>query len=162
MRNMKTYYKLMICFIIIGQHSLAQSPVNIYTPKGSLVMDTYISPEALTAYDIQYINGRLALEYPNAIKLQEATSTYNCHAYAWHMVEGGGPVWMGWNLNPTSIYWTDGSYVEVNSTQGTKVSYASDNHSAITTSDNNVFISKWGAWPLVDIRKMTAHITPRT
>ena len=150
---MKPYYKLMICFFIIGQHSAAQSPVNIYTPKGSLVMDTYISPEKLTAYDIQYINGRLALEYPNAIKLQEATSTYNCHAYAWHMVEGGNPVWMGWSSNPTSIYWTDGSYVEVNSAQGTKVSYASDNHSAITTSDNNVFISKWGAWPLVRHQK---------
>jgi len=58
------------------------------------------------------------------------------------MSEGGAtPVWMGLTINPTPIYWNDGSYVETTERgNGLKVSY--DNHSAITTADNDVFISK--------------------
>lgn len=44
-------------------------------------------------------------------------------------------------------YWTDGSYVQTNQSdpKATKVSYASDDHSAIISTPSAYFISKWGA-----------------
>lgn len=64
------------------------------------------------------------------------------------MTEGGSAVWMGQVTNPTNVYWLDSSYI---STTGaaTKVSYLSDNHSAVTTSTPNILISKWGPGPLM-------------
>lgn len=56
---------------------------------------------------------------------------------------------MGSNSNPTHVYWDDGSYIRTTVSQGTKVSYTNDNHSAVTTETANVFISKWGDGPLV-------------
>lgn len=149
---MKTYLSILISLILVPAYS--QVSTQVYTPKGSLVQDTYINNEQLTSYDVAYLAQRVATEYPQAIILNNATSTYNCHAYAWHMTEGGKTVWMGWNTNPTSIYWRDGSYVETTSIKyGLKVSYGYVNHSAVTTAENDVFISKWGNWPLVKHRK---------
>lgn len=111
----------------------------------------------------------MASSYPNAVIIDNPTTTYNCHAYAWHMSEGGTPpVWMGLTINPTPIYWNDGSYFETTERgNGLKVSYDNppyngsglDNHSAITTSEEGVFISKWGAYPLV---KHAKDYTPYT
>ena len=151
--TMKRIYQI-ICILVIIQNINAQSPTYVYTPRGSVVSDTYIRNEEITAADIVYINGQLDIQYPNAQKMQESTTTYNCHAYAWSVSEGGQPVWMGLSSNPTSIYWTDGSYIEVtNPEDANKVSYANDNHSAITTSETDFFISKWGAWPLMKHQK---------
>lgn len=84
--------------------------------------------------------------YPRAIYIDEADPTYNCHAYAWHISEGGSHVWMGMSTNPTSIYWEDGSYIETTASdpEATKVSYPDDNHSAIVSTPSYYFISKWG------------------
>lgn len=122
-----------------------------YTSMGSLVPDTYIVEESLTPADIVYMNSKLTIQYPNAQKLEEATSTYNCHAYAWHISEGGNRVWIGYyTATAEDIYWQDGSYIEVTSPiKGDKVVYVNDNHSAVTTSENGIVISKWGQWPLL-------------
>lgn len=118
---------------------------------GSLVPDTYIVEESLTPADNVYMNSKLTIQYPNAQKLEEATSTYNCHAYAWHISEGGNRVWIGYyTATAEDIYWQDGSYIEVtNPIKGDKVVYVNDNHSAVTTSENGIVISKWGQWPLL-------------
>lgn len=51
----------------------------------------------------------------------KASRKYNCHAYAWHITEGGDEVWM---LTPNDDeYWLDGSYVEADESEATKVSY---------------------------------------
>lgn len=137
-------------FLVAPNWIVAQRPVTVQTPQGSIVADTYVMPEKFSAADVEYINNRMEIEYPRAIVLRPATTTYNCHAYAWHVSEGGSAVWIGRYTNTTSIYWTDGSYVEIsNPIEGAKVSYANDNHSAVVTDEVNVFISKWGAWPLV-------------
>lgn len=142
-----------ICCILFILSSLILLPqsVNIYTPMGSLVPDTYIVEESLTPADIVYMNSKLTIQYPNAQKLEEATSTYNCHAYAWHISEGGNRVWIGYyTATAEDIYWQDGSYIEVtNPIKGDKVVYVNDNHSAVTTSENGIVISKWGQWPLL-------------
>lgn len=82
-------------------------------------------------------------------------NSYNCHANAWHVSEGGDKVWinnMNTEANNVDNYWNDGSYIEVASQPASmanvKVFYGSTtslkDHSAITTSDPNVFISKMG------------------
>lgn len=144
------YFICCILFILSSLILLPQS-VNIYTPMGSLVPDTYIVEESLTPADIVYMNSKLTIQYPNAQKLEEATSTYNCHAYAWHISEGGNRVWIGYyTATAEDIYWQDGSYIEVtNPIKGDKVVYVNDNHSAVTTSENGIVISKWGQWPLL-------------
>lgn len=94
-------------------------------------------------------------KHPNAIMIKNgkysATRTYNCHSYAWHMSEGGHARWIGVGSTAhEDIYMTDGSYIEV--LEGTiprKVSYAQDDHSAITTDQQGWFISKWGSYSLM-------------
>ncbi len=88
----------------------------------------------------------------------DGTNDYNCHGYAWNVDRGGDEVWIN-NLYTESSnvdnYWMDGSYIELNSqpasTGHVKVFYGSNNfpeylddHSAVTTSNSNVFISKMG------------------
>jgi hypothetical protein len=90
-------------------------------------------------------------QYPNATIVDNASSTYNCHGYAWHSSNGGTRYWI--NTPGDDTYWNDGSYVQLSSPApaplATKVSYSSDDHSAITTTTSNIFISKWGQWPLM-------------
>ncbi|MDO5666137.1 MAG: hypothetical protein Q4G63_12910, partial [Bacteroidia bacterium] len=95
-----------------------------------------------------------------AIEVLEAgTDSYNCHAYAWHIREGGDKVWinnMGAETHNVNNYWLDNSYYSVAFQSGVsniKVFYGStsnsSDHSAITTIDPNVFISKMGCGALV-------------
>ena len=85
-----------------------------------------------------------------------ATIDYNCHGYAWHMKEGGSKVWIeNTDTNGTgnvSKYWTDGSYEiydysNLPHIDNLKVYYGisgDSDHTAITTSDPDIFISKMG------------------
>ena len=75
---------------------------------------------------------------------------YNCHAYAWHVSEGGDKVWIGgYFVTTEDIYWADGSYTEVAENVATKVSYHQDgNHSAVRL-NSTWYQSKWGNGPLV-------------
>ncbi|MFV0392713.1 MAG: T9SS type A sorting domain-containing protein [Paludibacteraceae bacterium] len=163
---MKTKSYIITCgTILINTYMSSQ----VYTPNGSLVLDTEVRSEQLTSYDIAYMMQFMASLYPDATVIGNPTSTYNCHAYAWHMSESNAtPVWMGVTTNPTPIYWNDGSYDETTErNNGLKVSYDNppydgsgmDNHSAITTSEEGVFISKWGAYPLI---KHAKDYTPYT
>lgn len=68
------------------------------------------------------------------------------------MVEGGPVRWIGYYVTTDEdIYMTDGSYVEVcNEMYPGKVSWASGDHSAVTTSTPGRWISKWGSAPLIE------------
>jgi hypothetical protein len=149
--------KKLISFIYIISlgigYTLAQTPIQIYTPLGTPVFDTYTTPE-LAQWEIDYLNQLAQTNYPNATLINTASGTYNCHGYAWHMNQGGGAVWLGYYTNwAEDIYWQDGSYAETSTQQyGQKVSYLPDyesNHSAITTTVNNTFRSKWGQGPVM-------------
>lgn len=125
----------------------------VYTPKGSLVPDTYYIPELLVPSQVAAFAAQVSDVYPDAQIIADATSTYNCHGYAWSIVENGETVWMGAETNPTAIFWLDGSYMGTSSTSATKIAYLSDNHSAVRTGTPNIYISKWGNGPLVRHRK---------
>jgi len=146
----KARYILCCLLVLLGRERLISGfPTTIYTPRGSVVPDTWIRDEMSDA-EIAYWNWYVEEYYPNAERLSDASRTYNCHAYAWHVSEGGNKVWIGlFSSTAEDIYWNDGSYDQMSSeTNATKVSY-SGNHSAITTSQSGIYISKWGALPLM-------------
>ena len=141
------------------------TPVDVYTPKGSLVGSTYritgaeylLPTEEQTAALAEFIFGY----YGGAELLSGEDFRYNCHAYAWHMTDGhmNDTVWMGRAVNngisnpgftPFTKYFGDKSYLEVPDSIAEKVVYGRgiDSHSAVRL-DSNEYISKWGPGPLV-------------
>lgn len=143
---------------VLEDNSLSKSMLSsaiVYTPKGSIVSDTGPNVEEYNSSLKKSTDNYWKERFPQAYLVNSSTTTYNCHAYAWHITEGGSSVWMGFSTNPTSIYWRDGSYSPINCTEaGLKVSYEpGDNHSAVTTEVNGTFISKWGKGPLMKHRK---------
>ena len=148
----KSLLTILIAIITsIAVKAQIQTPINIYTPNGSLVGNTYLRGEMLMPRDMQWLRDSILTVYPQLVIIDSASSTYNCHGYAWFMTEDGDhPLWMGYPSNPTEIYWLDGSYIETYTpAEASKVSYADDDHSAITTETPDFFISKWGDLPLV-------------
>ena len=132
-----------------GMVTMAASQI-IRTPNGSVVSDSGSPAETLSPDDIAEYNEYVETTYPLATRLSDATSTYNCHGYTWHMSEGGFTAWIGLTTTTAEdIYWQDGSYSGTSATSATKVSY-SGNHSAITTSSTLIFRSKWGSLPLME------------
>lgn len=115
-----------------------------YTPNGSNVTSWILDGDDMSEADKEYLKSCVIYNY-GATFLSEATIAYNCHGYAWHMVEGheNDPVW----ISEEEIYWQDGSYTEVPESYATKVSYTGD-HSAVRI-NSNLYHSKWGPWPLV-------------
>jgi len=149
MRKIITYF-IVTVLIINVEKVWAQTSTTIYTPNCSVVSDTYICPE-LTSAQIAANNNYVETYYPNATRLSNASGTYNCHGYAWYMTQGGSNVWIGYfTTTAEDVFWTDGSYYEVSTQSGnSKVSYTSDNHSAVTTDVTDIFQSKWGSLPLM-------------
>ena len=129
------------------------------TPHNKPLNNVYIDNDPITANEMAIIDA-FFLNYPNVTRLEPPTRSYNCHAYAWHMTEGGSPVWID---PPIDMYWQDGSFVEIPSMiSGAKVVYIGlaykqnhipektprAHHSAVAETGNNV-ISKWGPYDLV-------------
>jgi hypothetical protein len=142
---MKTIVVLIINVAIICFHTHAQPK----TPKCTSILNYYTIAEQSPAW-IAATNASVQSQYPNATLIGNSSTTYNCHAYAWHMSNGGSTYWI--DTPSDNTYWDDGSYVEVSAAAApiaTKVSYASDDHSAITTTSPGVFISKWGSGPVM-------------
>jgi hypothetical protein len=117
----------------------------VYTPKGSAVTVIVMTTE-LTSADISSCNSYYSSTYPSATRLRSCSRRYNCHSYAWHDQSTSNTVWI--NTPGDDTYWQDGSYVPAPITGGQKVSYASDDHSAIAIS-SSVYESKWGQAPLM-------------
>lgn len=126
--------------------------VTRYTPNDSPVLAWKLYQNELSEIEKTYY-AYLAVNNYGATIISEATKKYNCHAYAWHMTEGGDSVWIGLNsIYDENIYWEDSSYMEVPEPLASKVSYyeiLNANHSAIILS-SGLYRSKWGAWPLVE------------
>jgi len=70
---------LSVCRTAIGE----DEPTTVYTPFGSPV-EAWLMDEMSLA-EINYLNQWADTTYPNATRLADATRTYNCHGYAWHI-----------------------------------------------------------------------------
>jgi hypothetical protein len=154
---MKNYY-FIIAYLVLQlsnvNNTFGQTRSDVATPKNSAV-EAYITPEDNAStrayYDAAYTTAsRTLIKYFN--DGYSASGRFNCHGYAWHMVEGGAPRWIGYYVTTNEdIYMTDGSYIQVcNETYPGKVSWgAGGDHSAITTTTPGRWTSKWNRYPLM-------------
>ncbi|MBA7511125.1 hypothetical protein ES705_03116 [subsurface metagenome] len=119
-----------------------------YTPKGDQISAGVLKEDyVLTVGEKATLKDYWLWYYQNRITfISEATRTYNCHGYAWHVSEGQDKVVI---FTPNDDkYWTQGSYQETSSQNKAKVAFTeSADHSAIRTSHADTFISKWGQSP---------------
>gem|GEM_PF-884656 len=149
-------FYLVISFSIKGQCDIRM--YDIYTPKGSPVV-TFLMCES-SIEKRKSLDQYYAQRYPNAVQIKtyalcSSTRKFNCHGYAWLRVEQNIDRWIGtgWSddvVDPENIYISDSSYTEVSQeTYPGKVFWASGDHTAITTEQQGIFISKWNEWPLM-------------
>ena len=133
----------------------------ISTPCGLIVEVLYL--DEMSADDINDANTSAAQRYPNATRIGTATRTYNCHSYAWNMVEGGPTCWLNaaslediengiTNDNNLAKYWAlSCAYMEVSDVAANKIYYYRSDHSAIfKLGDRSKYVSKWGRGPLME------------
>jgi hypothetical protein len=121
--------------------------VYLYTPNGSQIYA--FQRQEMSPSDIAYYTAECASLYPNAEILANASTTYNCHSYAWNKTEGGPTCWL--NQHPDlHQYWDDGSYEQTTEVNAVKIFYYDGDHSAVkSTTHVGKYESKWGSFPLV-------------
>ncbi len=167
---MRTKYVLLILIsLVLHELSMAQPTPNvdtvIYTPRNVPVEDVvkYIGDD-YTTYEADSIDDSFLADYAGAILIGSSSRRYNCHGYAWTLIEGGDAVWINGLYDSTYYeygllpYWIgeNASYIETqNISEATKIVYEISqqtnqiDHSAIPTSDSDTVISKWGDGPLM-------------
>ncbi|MBL7727727.1 MAG: T9SS type A sorting domain-containing protein [Dinghuibacter sp.] len=123
------------------------SNTSVLTPRASSVQALSLTSADYTSAQKASIKANTLATYPGVTFLADATLTYNCHGYAWHISEGGTPnVWINAGTNNLSKYWTDGSYVQVcTEAAADKIHYFSGDHSAIKSAVAGKYESKWGS-----------------
>ncbi len=116
---------------------------------------TFFEREDIASEFKQYFPGEFI---PSEIK-STISSTYNCHGYAWHIVDNNTPTgnyWINRFIDDSSLednlerYWTNDYYQEVSTEpEAEKIYYSFADHSAIKASTPGYYVSKWGYGPLV-------------
>jgi len=136
-----------VIFFSIASLCNAQSYTYIYTPNDSPVyvdIKPELSPEQIADYTLECYT-----LWPNAEILAPSSRTYNCHSYAWYMIEGGTIIcWMPY----PGEYWEDESYEETTEEEAVKIFYAvgPGGHSAVKSATHpGKYESKWGELPLM-------------
>ena len=132
----------------------------VYTPSGVSICAYYedIAPSWYIEYLEDQAAGWIEDNNSNATRIDAASNQYNCHAYAWHVSEGGNKVWVSnYDDFDNLVYNVDNyfsgsnpSYAPTAQSEADKVfyGYGSADHSAITTAQPGIFKSKWGQWPV--------------
>ncbi len=147
--KLKSVYLFVVIYMImlsLSNDISADTMYYIYTPNNTLVY-VWIREE-MSEEDIEDANQGFQDEYPDAELIGDASNTYNCHGYAWYVSEGCSKVWI--EAPEQTKFWADSSYVSAASeAMASKVSFNSADHSAVTTCESGVYISKWGSGPLM-------------
>ena len=128
--------------------------VTLSTPLGKSIQG--LVRNELTNTELIDITNLAAENYPNAIIRGSATVKYNCHSYAWHDDSTDNQYWINFKDNngtfQLSNYWTNDVYVSTDEATANRAYYASGDHSAVILSNGN-YLSKWGAYPLMEHSK---------
>lgn len=148
-----------ILFILLAlmmtKGASAQLNDSIHTPTGEWIHAYRIVWEATSdeLMDMEYEAGQWIIRHnSSAVRVDPASELYNCHAYAWHMSDGGRKYWvtrLAYNLyRNIEEYWsgTRPTYSPTTLGYATKAYYPKDDHSVKVISPY-LFESKWGAWP---------------
>ena len=146
--------RIFLSFILLICSSIAifaDSTITIYTKCGKSIEG--IIRSELCEQEISEINSYYQTTFPNAVFLASATSTYNCHSYAWNMQEGGTTCWINATISTTndnlSKYWFGDYFVETVAANADKIFYYESDHSAVVSSVAGMYESKWGSAPLM-------------
>lgn len=125
----------------------------IYTKGGKaveVILRTDISDKLRYIYDAE-----IQKRFPNATLLNSATTTYNCHSYAWNLSDGGNTVcWINDSTSDkkpnVANFWNDGYYYETTEANAKKIHYFLSDHSAIVSpAEPGMYESKWGEGALM-------------
>lgn len=117
MKAKNTFRSLIFIFALMLMTTTAKSQGSTHTPMGQTV---YLENNLDSSYWLQYWEASGAQEISNngwdAVRIGAATSNYNCHSYAWSVVEGGPntDAWMYQTVNGNpnlSKYWTNDAYI---------------------------------------------------
>jgi len=140
---------LVLLYLLIGLSINLEGQTMVWkeTPKGSDVK-AYTGYTEFSSEVKKYWTDYCTDNWPNATLIDSASFLYNCHGWAWHMKEAGlqsgdsVKIYDPWD----DVYWTDEdlSYVSTTEAYASKVSYYEDDHSAIQTSTQGIYRSKWG------------------
>lgn len=65
----------------------------VSTPKGTKVT-VLIRGEELSSTEKASMNTYMAGQFPNAVRVAEPTTNYNCHSYAWYCTSTSNRYWM--------------------------------------------------------------------
>ncbi|MCP4181148.1 MAG: T9SS type A sorting domain-containing protein [bacterium] len=145
--------KIYIVILLTISHFFlfAQTYVTINTPTGEEIEAIQFSQGNIALYESE-ASSWIQTHGSNAVRVSSATHEYNCHAYAWHVSDGGNWFWINqidqYGNENLQKYWSGSkpTYQQVTSTNASKVFYPNGDHSARVISPN-VFESKWGRWP---------------
>lgn len=93
------------------------------TPNGTDISSYIVNKPALTDPQISWINTQIANNYPNVINLDEPTTDYNCHNYAFVKSEGGSELWL--DTLGDDVFWLPLTPVRRVRSLGRKVGFSS-------------------------------------
>lgn len=140
-------------FLLMGIQLFAQSYITVKTPKGQSI-EAITGIQELSSSEIQSLNEKYKTCFSQATYLGSSTTSYNCHAYAWHITEGGDRCWINQTKNDGSanvaLYWTNDAYTSTTESSAEKIFYYDGDHSAVKSSTvSGMYESKWGSGPLM-------------
>lgn len=139
------YYLTLFLSVFFCLSASADSLVALRTLRGTVI---YGFTRDAEHPDVNAVNTYFTSRYPNAVMISSATTSYNCHSYAWNMSEGGPTCWLNAN-DGLAYHWADGSYIETLS-DVEKIYYYDGDHSAVKSKYYpGKYESKWGAAPLM-------------
>lgn len=131
--------------------STAQQYISLRTPNNSQIEG--ILYNELSDYEKQQISAQIRNQYPNAQIVDDPSNLYNCHSYAWNIIEGGSKCWINHAKKDgsanLSLYWQDNSYEQTTGSLYAKIHYYRGDHSAVSSSVTGKYESKWGSGPLM-------------
>ena len=125
---------------------LCTTAFSLYTPNGTSINAAEV-PEASEIY-LKELEEQFKEDCPNAIIIGPATATYNCHGYAWYMIEVGINNSKPCIINYPYPYWEDESYMETNENEAEKILYGEYGEHVADIYSPGICISKFGDAPL--------------
>lgn len=155
LHNILKFVNVALIITALGNPAVGQS---IRTPMNQIVYtvhnwDTEDWIEEWENEAVTWIN-KYAQGYPLPERVGAATSHYNCHAWAWHVSDGGSPYnsWINYYHNGPNLskYWTNDAYSSGSPyiDDNCKLFYGiTADHSAVYTNTSGIVESKWGWWP---------------
>lgn len=134
--------------------SLSYSKAKTKSPMGNDI-EVFIFDEEFTQSEKDSIAKRFKAARPQIEVISEATSTYNCHSYAWY---NSSSQWNHYWMNYPTTYMSDGSYTKIpaiNQCINRDIIYygtPGEEHSGVLLSKPSGgfhVLSKWGKGPLI-------------